>query len=209
MKQRSLIILISCVLGFSCEKAESLLPPQKFKAKDFPFTLGSYWEYYVIDSFDHKTDTLRATVIAKDISVSGVNDLWMLKWQGKNLPITDTQYVTFTDTLIAFYDYSRFSDSLYLESEYSFPFQEDDEWILSQNQGTYSVHSDRTESSHFGKDYGKGFYIQRRAKGGGNFSIHDNMMLVKDIGIVYRQINVTRGIPFRINAYFLLDYHIE
>lgn len=207
---RSLLFIlfsIFCYIFISCEKANIF--PKKFKAKDFPFAINNYWEYKYLDESWNKIDTVRATVIVKNITISGIQDLWMLEWKWKNLPLLDTQYVKFTDSLIAFYDYSSFHDSLKLESQYSFPFQQEDEWDLIDNQGNYFVESDETESSHFGKDFGKGFYIQRRARGEGNFSIHDNQMVVKGIGVVYRQINVTRGVPFRINSYFLLDYHIE
>lgn len=200
--------LFICCLLFSCDNDINIFP-KKFKSQDFPFVLNSYWEYRFEDALRDKVDTVRATVIAQDVSISGVHDLWMLEWKGKHLPILDTQYVKFTDSLIAFYDYSRFHDSLKLESQYSFPFQHEDEWIVADNQGTYYVESSKTESSHFGKDFGKGFYIQRRARGEGNFSIHDNVVLVKGVGIAYRIINVTKGVPRRIDSYFLLDYHLE
>lgn len=206
-------IIIVFFLAFysitSCTYEVLPSPSQTFNAKDFPMKLGNYWEYYFQNVFNHTEDTIQATVVAQNVSISGVEDLWVVEWRGRDITPLDTQYVKYTDSEITFYNYSRSFDSLFIESQYLFPFKLNDEWGTENIQGTYSVQLDTMNSSHFGIDYGKGYYLQRRAKGGNNFSIHDNIMLVKGIGVVYRTINVTQGVPMRIQSYFLIDYHLE
>ncbi len=208
MKIRKFLILIGLAfIIYGC--TYRVLPSPVFTAKDFPFTVGSYWKYYFINSFNNTTDTVTATVVANDVSISGMKDLWMVEWRGQHTTLLDTQYVKYTDSLIAFYDYIRSYDSLSIESQYSFPFRLDDDWKLDNNQGRYEVQLDTIPSSHFGRDYGPGYFLKRKAVGENNFSILESLVLVERIGVVYRIVNVTIGFPRRVEAYFLIDYHIE
>ncbi len=209
-----LFILAISIFFFSCEKAEDLLPPQKFKSKDFPISLGTYWDYRWMDLDRNIQDTLRATIIAEGITKAGKSDLWMLEWKPKHETIRvriDTQYIEYTEEFIAFYDYSRFDDSLILESQYNFPFQIEDEWTIDHNQGTYRVLNDRHELSAYNvpEGHGKGLYLQRRAFGDNNFSIYDNIVMAKGIGVAWRNFNVTKGVPFDVELFQLIDYEVK
>lgn len=207
-----ILIVISACIFSSCEKAKDLLPPQKFKAEDFPITMGSYWEYHWLDIFRNKTDTMKGTIIAEGIKLDDQSDLWMLEWITKhNTRRPDTQYVHKTEERIIFYDYSRFSDSLILESQYNFPFEVGDGWTMERGQGTYEVLGDRVNSTpEIDKDFGNGLFLKRLARGDNLFSLIDQALLIKDIGVAYRMFNVSFGqVPFFIERFELIDYEIK
>ncbi len=108
------------------------------------------------------------------------------------------------------YDYNRYDDSLELESQFNFPFQVEDEWVLDDNLGTYQVLGDRLNlKDQLGQNFGKAMYHQRRAFGDNFFSIDDNVMFIKGVGVAWRNFNVTKGIPFYIELFELIDYKIK
>ncbi len=208
---KKLLFLLFLVFTFtisSCEKAEDLLPPQKFKSKDFPISVGSFWQYHHTDSIQMKSDTLKLTVVAEGLTVDDQINLFKLEWTDKNGAVLETQYAQVEEDSISFYTSFQSGNSLGgIHTQYNFPFKVEDEWQAGDFiNGEYLVLAKDEESSRYGMDYGTAFLVQKYTSYFNAF-IDEKSLLVKDIGIVWRRY-YHRSFGTTLESWNLIDYQI-
>ncbi len=205
-----LLLLLLAALLFNCEKLS--LSSKKFKAKEFPITLGSYWEYARIDSVNLVVDTVRVTVIEENATYGDEEGLWKIEWKTRQGAFLKLQYVQITKDTVLFRNPKSTTSRDYLStaSAYIFPLEVGDSWNWSDWTGTYTVEDDEVESDSYGKDYGEGFFVSRYSRPQAGQAIYESIVLVEGIGIVWRSLDDTfMRISTSHEIYRLIDYHIE
>lgn len=178
-----------------------LFSSKKFKAKDFPISLHTYWEYERIDSARLTVDTVRATIVEEGVSIAGKEDLWKIDWTNKHGDVINTHYAQKNEDSLVFYAHIATNGVLRFDAQYHFPFRLEDEWVINKGIGTYQVIDEDVTRS----DYGEGFMVLRIANPGITYTL-DSTLVIKDIGIVWRSLFIATR---RYEIYRLINYNIE
>lgn len=212
MKNRFFIfylVLIIIICG-SCEKLS--LSSNKFKVKEFPITLGSYWEYERTDSVNFVVDTVRGTVIEEGATYADQKGLWKIEWKNKKGEFLKFRYVEKEkDTVTVYIPKSNPAiDYLSIESRYIFPLELGVSWWVSEYIGTHTVTDDDASSEIYGQDFGEGYLINRRGSLDRSHGVFGKIMMVEDIGVVWLNDKLTVGSnPTSHEIYRLIDFYIE
>lgn len=200
------INLILCGMFFllfiGCEK---IFFNPSFKSKDFPFSVENYWIYQRVDSLNNNNiDTVELKVVAQNISIADQENLWLVTWNNK-----DTQFVDYKDNMIAFYNYNANLNSLIVNMQFNFPFEENDEWDLDYKKGTYTVKQKDFESNQLGLNYGNCYQLNRIAREDSGYQLEEKIYVKEKIGIIYQHLLEKDPVLVKNQVMRLIDHNVD
>jgi hypothetical protein len=199
MKNIIYIVIILSVFSLSCKETVISGPPQT-STSDFPNNQGSNWVYFVEDSLNNSTDTLRILINGETTISTGEGvTIWQMNYTGR----TDSNYVLFNrDTVKIFEDKEYLIENIKIV----FPLRTGVGWRGDFITDTSYV-SRITDLSVPAGNFNKVFVIEREY---GGFNEYKNMTIWFAAGIGILKLSKREiGFDFRNETWELLSYEIK
>ena len=173
-----LTIMYSIILSIGCNNVQNITP-SPIKIADFPFKVGSHWQYLRVNSLTNFRDTVDCYITETDSLIDG-NAVLLLQYEDKQ-GIFLEEFVRFDADTVSYY-----TTSGYLNNRFVFPMEMGLQY--PENAPFFEVLDDDSSFNEFGHNFNKTTLIQQK-KTGPNYDLLEQFHLKKNIGVVVRIID--------------------